>query len=324
MVLHYIFLILGSGLVTTNPQACQISSPISVAAFSDGSKHYQNQTNNKDYPRYSVEQYELIAENILVYQRSNGGWPPNWDPLRILSVYEKDQFVSDRNKTDTSFDNRTTYPQIEYLVEVYNRTNKDIFLQAALRGLEFIFTAQYENGGWPHSFPSTKAYHPHITIMDDVMVGILTTLRKASLGVSPFTCLDVEHRTKAMEALKKGEGCLLNLQVKVDNIPTVWAGQYDRYTLEPTTGRSFELPGLVSAESVQVVRYFMEMGKPTSNVIQSIEYAIAWFERSALRGIRLERFSIAPVRFDHHTAVSDVRVVEDPSAPLLWARFYEI
>jgi PelA/Pel-15E family pectate lyase len=40
--------------------------------------------------------------------------------------------------------------------------------------------------------------------------------------------------------------------------------------------------------------------------------------------MRLEKISAEPVRHKYHTSTEDVRVVEDPTATPLWARFYEI
>ena len=73
----------------------------------------------------------------------------------------------------------------------------------------------------------------------------------------------VAARAKAVE---RGEQCLLRLQVVVDGKLTAWAPQYDSVTLQPTQGRAFELPALVSSESVGVLRYLMRLEQPTSEV----------------------------------------------------------
>ncbi len=39
-----------------------------------------------DYPRYAPDQVARIADNILLYQRSDGGWIENQDPARILDA----------------------------------------------------------------------------------------------------------------------------------------------------------------------------------------------------------------------------------------------
>ena len=58
--------------------------PIPLDRFEDDARHYRNANGLTDYPRYLPEQYVGIAENILLHQRTNGGWRENWDPARIL------------------------------------------------------------------------------------------------------------------------------------------------------------------------------------------------------------------------------------------------
>jgi PelA/Pel-15E family pectate lyase len=299
-------------------------SPISIDGFSDGIKHYRDKSGRDDYPRYQLSDIVSIGDNLLVWQRSNGGWPPNQDPLRILSALERTEQTAKRQEADTSFDNRNTYSQIQYLAAVYTQTQQDQFRQAAVRGLEFLLSAQYPNGGWPHSFPRDSSYYPHITVADDVMTGILATLRTIVEGETTFAWLDKELRTRIENSLSLGDACLLQMQIKVGNELTAWAGQYDRHTLQPIMGRTYELPSIVSSESVSVVRYLMSIQEPTPAVIHAIDSAVRWFERSALQGIRIEKVAAEPVRYENHTSTYDLVVVQDSTAPPIWARFYDI
>jgi PelA/Pel-15E family pectate lyase len=293
-------------------------------AFADGVKHYRDGTGKSDYARHPPDAQAAIAENILRHQRANGGWASNWDPLRILDAAEVAQLAADQGKLDTTFDNRATYPQMTYLAAAFNSTGDERFRDAALRGLQFILEAQYPNGGWPHSFPNPDNYRPHITFMDDVMAGVLTALRPVAAGAAPFGFVAPDLRDRAADAVRRGDALLLRLQVVVDGAPTVWAGQYDRATLQPVMARTFELPSLVSAESVGVVQYLMGIDTPSPAIIQAVEHAVRWFERSKIEGIRIDSVSIDPIRYDHHTATTDRIVVADPTAPPVWARFYEI
>ncbi len=63
----------------------------------------------------------------------------------------------------------------------------------------------------------------------------------------------------------------------------------------------------------------MQIEKPDRAVIASIDAAVAWLQRVQLRGIRVDR------RPDPSAAGGyDVVVADDPAAPPIWARFYEI
>ncbi|MBC2606871.1 pectate lyase [Pelagicoccus albus] len=297
---------------------------ISLERFGDSIKHWQNQNDDASYARYSIEQCREIADNILLYQRENGGWTQNTDPLRILTEDEKSQLLGKKGNLDTSLDNRNTYPQIEYLAAAYSLLGDLRYKQGAERGLSFLFASQLESGGFTHSPPRTERYLGHITFMDEVMSGTLTTLRKVSRQEAPFEWVSEEIAERASVSVEKGTQLILKLQVEVDGKPTVWAGQYDANTLQPTGARSFELPSLVSWESIPVLKYLMETDSPSPEIVAAIENAVAWFEDSALSGIRIERKPIEPIRYKYHTAHYDPVVVKDESAPPIWARFYDL
>lgn len=322
--------------------------PISTSPFSDNIGHYQAFIDSKDYPRYDEAQCIEIGDNILLMQRNNGGWSSNWDPLRILSEEEIQTFLQDKKKADTTLDNRSSYTHMIYLAEVYERTGEERFKEGAIKGLEFILEAQYDNGGWPHCYPRESGYVRYITFMDDVMAGTLSALLKLCKEDSPYSFLDepvrerlrsvskalgdqscagvvkVPLRERVREAWERGHKCLLDLQVRVDGVPTVWTGQYHHETLEPETGRSYELPGLISTESVTVVRYLMWEAPQTEETVYAIESAMRWFEKSQINGLRIERIKHEPIKYPFRTSRVDVIAVPDPDAPPIWARFYEI
>ena len=300
------------------------AEPISLDKFRDGISHWRSGHDRVDYPRYQPDQVQEICENFLLYQRANGGWRQNEDPCRILGDEEKRELEATRSSEDTSFDNRATYPQIEFLAQAYQQLGDPRYREAATRGLRFVLKAQYANGGWPHTYPSKKGYHPRITIVDDVMVGVLTLLRDVASRRPPYDFIDDDLHRQMVNAHARGETCLLKLQVVVNGELTVWAAQYDENSLVPCMGRSFELPALISAESVGVLRYLMHIERPKPEVMAAVDSGVRWFERSKITGLRIERVPAEPVRYANHTSRDDVIAVEDATAPPLWARFYEI
>lgn len=315
------------GLLIAVPAAAASGyQPVPLDAFADVIKHHRDRTGEQQATstHYRPEQIVEIAGNLLLYQRANGGWPVNKDPLRILGAEERAREQADKNKRDTSFDNRNTWPQIEYLARVYRQTRDKRHRDAALRGIEFILDSQYRNGGWAHSPPSTQGYRAHITFMDEVMPGVLGLLRRTAADHTLYEFVGPKLRKRIDKAVRKGDALILKLQVVVDGKPTVWAGQYDRKTLRPVAARAYELPGLVSWESVAVTRYLMSIEKPDRQTIRAIEAAIDWFEQSKIHGIRIEKISVEPVKFEYYTSTYDLKVVTDGNAPPLWARFYEI
>jgi hypothetical protein len=47
-------------------------------------------------PKFRAEQVKAIADNILLYQKENGGWPKNYDMQAILSPSQKDSLSRSR------------------------------------------------------------------------------------------------------------------------------------------------------------------------------------------------------------------------------------
>jgi PelA/Pel-15E family pectate lyase len=272
--------------------------PIPLTAFSDGIKHWQDR-HGKDYPRYQPQQTVEIADNLLLYQRDNGGWIENRDPARILDAAEKAALIAEKTEARSSFDNRNIYSQIEYLAAAFGQTGKSAYRDAAARGLDYVLAQQIAGcGGWPHTVPGTATYHRYITIADEVTSGLLRLLRKMSTGADPFGHLDAATCARAKAALNLGDECVLKLQVVQDGKLTGWAGQYDPDTLQPAQGRAFELPSIVSQETVEMLRYLMGIQKPSAAQLESIESAVAWLRRSQIRGVRLEKVMLEkPVQY---------------------------
>jgi PelA/Pel-15E family pectate lyase len=292
----------------------------------DDAIHHSRLRHEQPYPTYAPDQIVEIADNVLLYQRDNGGWIENRDPTRILNADEIAAIAAEKTAPGYSFDNRNIYTQIEYLMGAYERTGDARYRDGALRGLERVFTAQFPRcGGWPHSIPARNDYHGRLTMADDVMSGNLTLLRKIATRQFPFASIAEATRARAEAAQMRGDQCLLDLQVRQNGMLAGWAGQYDPETLAPMGGRSFELAAIVSQESVAVTRYLMSIPDPSPQTIAAVEGAMRWFEASRIEGQRHETFDLAePVQYEFHTARIDRRLAPDPNAPPLWARFYDL
>lgn len=298
---------------------------IPLDGFSDGIKHWRDR-NGTRYARYEPTQIVGIAENIVLLQRNNGGWIENRDPARIMSQDEIAYAWRDKYNSQSSFDNRNVYTQIEYLFAAYDQTHEPRYRDSALLGFEYILRMQNKNcGGWPHTVPGTQPYHGDITFADEVTSGVLRTLRKMESGSEPFSSLDAATRQRAGEARERGDACVLKLQVVQNGQLTGWAGQYDPRTLQPVQGRSFELPAVVSQESVEMARYLMSIPNPSPDVVKSIEGVMSWFDRSKLVGWKIDTITLEqPIRYQFHTAATDRVLVQDASAGPLWGRFYDL
>lgn len=304
--------------------AFQATEPLPLEGFSDGIKHWRS-LHGDQYAKYQPQQVREIANNILLYQRNNGSWIENRDPTRVLNSEEKAALLKDKQNETGSFDNRNIYTQVEYLAGAYERTGEERYRAGSMKGLEYIFAQQIGIcGGWPHTVPGKQTYHPYITMADEVTSGVLYTLRKIAARETPFTFIDSDVAERAAAAVVRGDECLLRLQIVQNGELTGWGGQYDPKTLQPAQGRSFELPSIVSQESVANLRYLMSIPNPSPSVVRAIESGVAWLERSKIHGKRVETFNIPPIKYQYHTATTDRRIIDDPKAPPMWARFHDL
>ncbi|HEX6273849.1 MAG TPA: pectate lyase [Polyangiaceae bacterium] len=256
---------------------------------------------------YGTPEALTIAQNILYYQNADRGWPK-----------DTDMTTRTKGKSRSTIDNGATTTQVEFLSRVYGATECEIYRDAAVSGLEYLFSGQYENGGWPQEFPNGDGYHTHITFNDDAMLHVLTLLRVVSERAEPYAYLDESYAPRAAEAVQKGIDCILRCQV-VSDTQAGWCAQHDEATLAPAPARTYELPSLSGSEGVGIVRFLMTIDEPGPAVREAIESAVAWFESVKIEGIRVQETTDAS-----QPTGEDRVVVEDPTAPPLWARFYEL
>jgi PelA/Pel-15E family pectate lyase len=206
-----------------------------------------------------------------------------------------------------------------FLAKVYAARKDDRFKDAVLRGLDYLLKAQYENGGWPQFYPNARGYYTHITFNDDAMIGVMRFLRDLAKKDGPYAFVDADRRAKAEKAVAKGIECILKCQVVTGGKRTAWCAQHDEKTLAPAPARAYEKISLSGAESVGIVRFLMGIEKPSPEVIDAIQSAVAWFDAVRITGIR------QVAKPDPSLPGGQDKVIEkDPSAPPLWARFYEI
>ncbi|MBC8245936.1 MAG: pectate lyase [Verrucomicrobia bacterium] len=261
---------------------------------------------------------DLRAEMTLLFQNPDGGWPKNvkWDSFKTLQDAKN---AHDQNKPRKStFDNNATYTQIRNLSKSFKVTENRRYRQAAKRGLDFIFREQRHSGGWRGSDVDAITYN------DDAMIGVMQLLREVSEGQTHFSWADSQTRRDARRALKRAIRVTLDCQIKVNNRRTGWCQQHDHKSLKPVKARAYELPSISGAESVDIVRFLMEIETPSNEVIEAIEGAVAWFQQSAIKNVRIETYPIEPVKDGQKIISSDKRVVSEPDAERIWARFYEI
>lgn len=243
--------------------------------------------------------------NVLSHQSSRGDWPKNQNTAA-------QQFTGDADKIKGTFDNGATTGELRLLARAFNVTGEERLRVAFAKGLEHILAAQYTNGGWPqYSPPPARSYHRHITFNDDAMRRLLEFLRDVAVA-GEFRFVDAPKRALAQQAFDRGIECIVKCQVRVNGELAVWCAQHDEVTMEPRPARTYELVSLSGAESAGLLQLLMSLERPSPAVIRAVYAGAKWFEAARLTGLRESKVN------------GDKKIIRDPNAPPLWARFYEI
>ena len=268
---------------------------------------------------YSSSEAIRIADNVLLYQYPSGGWPKNIDMAEELDGAQKEHLKAINNLDSSTIDNSATYTQLRYLARVYTSTALDRFRSSFLRGIDYLLKAQYANGGWPQFYPLRQGYYSRITFNDDAMIGTMKLLDDVSHKKADVAFVDEQRCGRAQRAVGKGIECILRCQIRVGGQLTAWCAQHDEHDFTPAQARSYELPSLSGEECVGIVEFLMTREKPSDDIKNSVQSAVAWFDKVRINGVREIEVN------DKLGPGGKNRIhVRDSAAPSAWARFYEI
>lgn len=273
-----------------------------------------------DQDFFTTEEAIRIGDQLLLWQRATGGWAKNVDMVSPMSEQIKTQVAADKlRRDDSTIDNDATILQMAYLARLYKATGEVRYREAFQKGVEFLLSGQYDNGGWPQFWPEKSGYQYHITYNDDAMVNTMTLLRDAASATSPYDSdiCDEAMRQRMLQAFQKGIECILATQIVVDGQPTVWCQQHDRETLAPAKARAYELPSFCSQESAAIVKLLMEIPNPDKRIVKAVDGAMKWFEENRVKGVTYKRENI-----NGKWQASLIGNPDDDTP--VWARYYDL
>lgn len=258
-----------------------------------------------------------MADVIVAYQNPDGGWPKLEKTVSLLVPVNRAALTGFRNKS--TIDNDSTTKQLVALARVHAATGRVAYAQSFLRGLDYLLSAQHASGGWQQFWPEPRGYKSRITFNDDAIANVLEVLRDVANREAEVAFVDATRVAKARAAYDRGLQLILSTQIRVDGRKTGWAAQYDENSLQPAMGRAFELASISGDESVNVVRFLMSVPRPSAQVVDAVQSAVAWFDTAKITGHKLVQVNDRTLEFGF-----DRRLVADPAAPALWARFYDL
>ncbi|MBR1768699.1 MAG: pectate lyase, partial [Prevotella sp.] len=281
---------------------------------------FKNITRETSPEFFKSDEAKRVGDQILLYQRVTGGWPKNIDMAKPLSDEEKAKVLADKQRRDDSTtDNGATNMQITYLARLYQQTKDNRYRDGFRRGIEYLLSGQYENGGWPQFWPEMRDYQIHITYNDDAMINTMSMLRDVMKEKEPYQGLISEPMRKQMkQAIDKGVECILATQIVTDGQLTVWCQQHDRETMLPAAARAYELPSYCTQESATITKFLMEIPNPDERVKKAVHAAMRWFDKYKLTGYK-------EIRKGYKGSPDQDRyIVKDPNAEPMWARYYDL
>lgn len=266
---------------------------------------------------YGTAEAQQAADVILGFQNKDGGW------IKLENDVDMTKPISGPGtlnvKVQSTIDNDATFSEMRFLAMVYEATKIEKYRDGFNRGLDYVLSGQYGNGGWPQFFPDGVGYQKRITFNDNAMVNILNVMRDVMNKEGEFSFVDDGRAAKAKAAYEKGIDLILKTQIVANGKKTAWCQQYDEETLEPASARAFELPSISSLESTGIVKFLMSIDNPGPEVKDAIQSAVAWLNEVKLSGVKVYTKIDPTLEFGF-----DRILVKDPKAPYLWARFYEI
>lgn len=264
----------------------------------------------------------IRSESILLWQRNNGGWGK---AIATLSDYnlaptaqEKTTALASKNNTDTTIDNGHVVTELRWLLADYKTTQNPNYLAAAEKAIDWLFLAQYANGGWPQYYPDKSGYRHQITYNDNAIANVMNLMWDISKSKNNLDLVNPTYKDKATVAFNKGIDIILQTQITYKGKKTVWCAQHDEITLQPALARAYELPSFSGSESVGIVRVLMLVEQPSAAVKQAVKDAVDWFNDVKITGIKTEKINDAS-----QPSGQDVVVVAAPGN-IIWARFYDL
>ena len=286
----------------------------------------------RDAKWYSSSEAFSLATNVLTFQTPAGGWSKNLDMSRHprargehFAPDNATRFPSaDDNEVPQefawnfvgTFDNDATTTQLAFLARVIaalDTKSREPFLTAFNRGVEYIFAAQYPNGGWPQVWPLQHGYHDSITYNDGGMIHVIMLLREVADAKGDFAFVSPDMRRRANVSAERGIACLLRTQVIVNGRRTAWGQQHDALTLQPTSARNYEMPSLASGESGDIVLFLMRIENPSEEMVAAINGAASWFARTPIKDVAFR-----------NVGNEGRRLISEPGSGPLWSRYYQI
>lgn len=266
---------------------------------------------------WGTEEGTKVADVVLGYQNDDGGWPKVEGDTNLTTPVNRSALSGFKGKS--TIDNDATTKQILVLARAYQATHQERFRAGVDKGLDYLLSAQLPNGGWQQYWPNPQGYKARITFNDDAIANSLEILRDVAKINGDFAFVTAQQARRASAAYDAGIALILKTQWRVAGKKTGWCAQYDEKTLAPAMGRAFELASISGGESVNVVRFLMSIEKPSAEIVQAIQDAVAWLDSAKITGLKRVRKEDRTLEYGF-----DLVMEKAAGTEVTWARFYDL
>jgi PelA/Pel-15E family pectate lyase len=224
-----------------------------------------------------------VTATLLSFQTPSGGWSKHVDLMgRPRKPAESFYSENDGWNYIATFDNDSTTEEIRFVAAAAAATGDAAARGSFSRGFDYLLAAQFPNGCWPQVYPLQGGYHDAVTFNDDAVLNVMRLLDDVAAG--RVKAAAPEQQRRAAAAAARGLKCVVATQVVDGGERTIWGQQSDPLTREPVPARRYELAGLASRESANLVSYLMTLPSPPADVVQAVHAAADWFGKHAITG----------------------------------------
>lgn len=271
-------------------------------------------------PWYGSAEALRVADNIVSYQTPAGGWGKNVNRSEPPREKGEAYVHSDGGKLEGwsyvgTIDNDATITELRFLARVIasgGGAGKPEYTAAFVRGMEYLFTAQYPNGGFPQVYPLAGGYHDAITYNDNALANVTDLLEDVALRKGDYSFVPPQLAARAAQSRDQAEQVIIASQIRVDGVLTAWCQQHDAVTLAPVGARNFEPIALTSVESARLLNVLMRDPAPSPAIVNAVDAGAAWLKRAAIHDQEWVR------------SKESAGLKPKAGAGLLWARLYDI
>jgi PelA/Pel-15E family pectate lyase len=274
--------------------------------------------NITSFDEINSNMYSIYINNALSQLLSCGWWCKNYCDI---NVFNYGQIPSQYNYG--SLQDATGLFIIKLIIlSLKINFDSQLFLYFK-KMIDYLINIQYTNGGIPQYYPLQGGYFNNICINDGAFLNYLKILDNIIDNISD-NLLDNDIIQNLINCQKKAFNLLKQLQIKINNIPTIWAMQYDPITLKPIQARTFEPACLGSLESCQILIYLKEINFTYNNYYdielkQVFDNGKEWFFNNSISSI------VQTIKYDETNKPISLYIYNVDYAPSrLWARMYDI